>query len=83
MKTEFLNDSHQKSEDERVTFYRAVQKNYDVISQAVQTEQEAIVKEKTKSKIESIEEATSAFCKKQIELIISEVDKTLNKVKEQ
>jgi len=49
----------------------------------VQTEQEAIVKEKTKSKIESIEEATSAFCKKQIELIISEVDKTLNKVKEQ
>ncbi len=49
----------------------------------MQTEQESIIKEKNKTKIEAIEEATSAFCKKQIELIISEVDKTLLKIKEQ
>jgi len=83
LSTQFLDDRHQKSEDERITFYRNVQKNYDVISLAVQTEKESIVKERNRTRIEAIEEATVAFCRTQIEVIISEVNNTLEKIKEQ
>lgn len=54
-----------------------------MLATALTTENESLVKEKGKSKIVGIEEASQAFCREQIDVIISEVDKTLKKIKQQ